>query len=44
MCTILLRYDPDAPVAVVLAANRDEFRDRAADDPARIAPGVCFAN
>lgn len=40
MCTILLRYDPDAPVAVVLAANRDEFRDRAADDPARIAPGV----
>src|SRR5262249_29518261 len=25
---------------VVLAANRDEFRDRLADDPAAIAPGV----
>ena len=40
MCTILCRYDPDADVAVVLAANRDEFRERAADDPCEIAPGV----
>jgi uncharacterized protein with NRDE domain len=40
MCTILLRWDPAAEVAVRLAANRDEFRDRLADDPAAIAPGV----
>ena len=40
MCTILLRWDPTADVAVVLAANRDEFRDRLADDPGAIAPGV----
>ena len=40
MCTILLRWDPAADVAVMLAANRDEFRDRIADDPAEIAPGV----
>jgi uncharacterized protein with NRDE domain len=40
VCTILLRWDPTADVAVVLAANRDEFRDRLADDPSEIAPGV----
>ena len=40
MCTILLRYDPTASPAVVLAANRDEFRERLADDPGPIAPGV----
>ncbi len=40
MCTILLRWDPAADVAVALAANRDEFRDRLADDPGEIAPGV----
>jgi len=40
MCTILLRLDPHADEPVVLAANRDEFRTRAADDPAEIAPGV----
>ena len=40
MCTILLRWDPAADVAVMLAANRDEFRDRVADDPMEIAPGV----
>jgi hypothetical protein len=40
MCTILLRWDPAADVAVTLAANRDEFRDRLADDPDAIAPGV----
>jgi len=40
MCTILLRWDPGAPHAVTLAANRDEFRERLADDPDEIAPGV----
>lgn len=40
MCTILLRWDPAADVPVRLAANRDEFRDRLADDPGEIAPGV----
>jgi uncharacterized protein with NRDE domain len=40
MCTILLAWDPAAPVSVVLAANRDEFRDRVADDPSAIAQGV----
>ena len=40
MCTILLRWDPAAPHAVRLAANRDEFRERLADDPGEIAPGV----
>ena len=40
MCTILLRWDPTAQRAVELAANRDEFRERIADDPAEIAPGV----
>jgi uncharacterized protein with NRDE domain len=40
MCTILLRWDPTAERAIVLAANRDEFRDRLADDPGEIAPGV----
>src|SRR5262245_17957333 len=40
MCTILLRWDPGALHAVTLAANRDEFRERLADDPGEIAPGV----
>jgi len=40
MCTILLRWDPGTPHAVTLAANRDEFRERLADDPGEIAPGV----
>jgi len=40
VCTILLRLDPAADAAVVLAANRDEFRDRPADDPLEIAPGT----
>ena len=40
MCTILLRLEPASDEAVLLAANRDEFRDRAADDPAEIARGV----
>jgi uncharacterized protein with NRDE domain len=40
MCTILLRWDPAADVAVTVATNRDEFRDRLADDPGEIAPGV----
>jgi transport and Golgi organization protein 2 len=40
MCTILLRWQPGRAQATVLAANRDEFRDRRADDPAAIAPGV----
>jgi uncharacterized protein with NRDE domain len=40
MCTILLHYDPTASPAVILAANRDEFRERLADDPGPIAPGI----
>ena len=40
MCTILLRLAPGTSEPVVLAANRDEARDRPADDPAAIAPGV----
>ena len=40
MCTILLRLAPDADETVLLAANRDEFRDRATDDPMEIAPAV----
>jgi uncharacterized protein with NRDE domain len=40
VCTILLRLDPNAEEPVVLAANRDEFRARPADDPLRIRPGV----
>lgn len=40
MCTILLRLVPGAPVPVLLAANRDEFRDRPSDDPLGLAPGV----
>jgi len=40
VCTILLRLDPDGAEPVVLAANRDEYRGRAADDPMEIAPGV----
>ena len=42
MCTILLRWDPAGDPAVTLAANRDEFRDRLADDPAELVP-VVFA-
>jgi hypothetical protein len=37
---MLLRWDPTREVAVTLAANRDEFRTRLADDPGEIAPGV----
>ncbi len=40
MCTILLRYAPGTSEPVLLAANRDEFRDRPADDPHEIVPGV----
>jgi len=40
MCTIVVRLDPTGHPAVTLAANRDEFRDRLADDPGEIAPGV----
>jgi len=40
VCTILLRLDPASDEPVLLAANRDEFRRRPADDPAEIAPGV----
>jgi len=40
VCTILLRYQPGGAEPVVLAANRDEYRARAADDPLVIAPGV----
>lgn len=40
MCTILLRLAPGAAEPIVVAANRDEFRARPADDPLAIAPGV----
>jgi uncharacterized protein with NRDE domain len=40
MCTILVRWDPAADPPIVVAANRDEFRERIADDPLEIAPGV----
>ncbi len=44
MCTVLLRFSPDAPWPLVLAAVRDEFVDRAWDPPAAhwpaVAPGV----
>lgn len=40
MCTILLRLAPDSDEPVLLAANRDEFRDRPADDPHAIVHGV----
>lgn len=37
---MLLRLAPGTPEPVVLAANRDEFRARPADDPAVLADGV----
>jgi uncharacterized protein with NRDE domain len=40
VCTILVRWDPPAPEALVVAANRDEFRDRPTDGPGRFRPGV----
>jgi len=40
VCTILVQWDPAAATALVLAANRDEFRSRPSDEPAGIAPGV----
>jgi len=40
MCTILVHWHPTAREALVLAANRDEFRERLADDPMPIAPGI----
>lgn len=33
MCTVLLRFSPDAPWPVLLAAVRDEFADRPWDPP-----------
>ncbi len=40
VCTILLGLAPDTDTPVLLAANRDEFLDRPAREPAEIAPGV----
>jgi len=40
VCTILLRLAPGSDEPVLLAANRDEYRDRLADDPHVIVPGV----
>jgi hypothetical protein len=40
MCTILLRLAPGTAEPVLLAANRDEWRARPSDEPARLAPGV----
>jgi Transport and Golgi organisation 2 len=34
MCTVLLRYQPDAPWPLLVAAVRDEFLERAWDPPA----------
>jgi uncharacterized protein with NRDE domain len=39
VCTILLRLDPTGAEPVVVAANRDEFRDRPSAGPAALAPG-----
>jgi hypothetical protein len=40
VCTILVAWRAGAAETLVLAANRDEFRGRPADEPAAIAPGV----
>ncbi len=40
MCTALLEFDPDGPVPVTLAANRDEFRDRPWEGPLQLEPGI----
>jgi hypothetical protein len=39
VCTILLRLDVNAAEPVVVAANRDEFRDRPSAEPGELAPG-----
>ena len=38
MCSIVIRRDPDADWPVLIAANRDEMRDRPWDAPARHWP------
>jgi uncharacterized protein with NRDE domain len=40
MCTIVFHWDPAASACLTLAANRDEFRDRVADDPFELTTGV----
>jgi len=40
VCTIVLRLDPASSTPIVMAANRDEFRDRPADEPTELAPGL----
>lgn len=40
MCTVLLRFAPGADEPVIVAANRDEFRDRPADDPMPLGHGI----
>lgn len=40
MCTLLLSFDPAAAEPLVVAANRDEFRSRPADDPRDWGDGV----
>jgi hypothetical protein len=39
MCTVLLRFDPDAPWPVLLAAVRDEYLARPWEPPAEHWPG-----
>jgi uncharacterized protein with NRDE domain len=40
MCTVLLRFQPDEPWPLLLAAVRDEFLDRPWDPPAAHWPGT----
>jgi uncharacterized protein with NRDE domain len=40
VCTLLLTFDPTAPEPIVVAANRDEFRSRPADEPHDWGGGV----
>jgi uncharacterized protein with NRDE domain len=41
MCTLIVRFDPQATTPVLVAANRDELRDRPAEGPRRW-PGKPF--
>lgn len=40
MCTLLLAFDPAAPLPVIVAANRDEFRSRPTRHPYDWGDGV----
>jgi uncharacterized protein with NRDE domain len=40
MCVLALMVGRDPAVPLVVAANRDEFRDRPASPPVEIEPGI----